>query len=37
MYKLGGAVQASPELGHEVARNLERTMQDRVVAVNRMQ
>ena len=43
MYKLGGAVQAvipefpSPEIGHETARNLQRTMQDRVVAANRMQ
>ena len=43
MYKLGGALRAiipefpSPEIGHEAARNLQRTMQDRVVAVNRMQ
>ena len=43
MYKLGGAVQAiipefpSPEIGHETTRNLKRTMQDRVVTMNRMQ
>ena len=43
MYKLGGVVQAiipefpSPEIGHETARNLLRTMEDRVVTVDRMQ
>ena len=40
MCRLGGAVQAiepespSPEIGHETARNLQRTMQARVGAVN---
>ena len=43
MGRLAWAVQAiepespSPEIGHEAARNLHRTMQARVVAVNRMQ
>ena len=43
VYKLGGAVQViipeflSPEIGHETTRNLKRTMQDRVVTMNRMQ
>ena len=43
MFRLGRALQAiipefpSPEIGHETARNLQRTMQDRVGTVNRMQ